>query len=127
MEIKTHRQIEQKLCGKPLELSKGYSKVALQTIGEMAVDSTGLVHGGFIFGQADYAAMIAVNHSNVVLGGAEVKFLKPVKTGELLIAEANITEVKGKKNTVAVLVSRNGDKVFEGTFFCFILEKHVLA
>ena len=79
-----------------------------------------------MFGQADYAAMIAVNHPNVVLGGADVKFLKPVKVGETLIAEARVTEVKGKKNTVTVSVLRDDDKVFDGTFICFVLEKHVL-
>jgi uncharacterized protein (TIGR00369 family) len=126
MNIITHREIDQKLCGKPIELSERYSKVELQTTTEMAVDSTGLVHGGFVFGQADYAAMIAVNHPNVVLGGAEIRFLKPVKAGEILIAEANVTEVKGKKNTAVVTVTRNGETVFEGTFFCFVLEKHVL-
>jgi acyl-coenzyme A thioesterase PaaI-like protein len=126
MNIITHREIDQKLCGKPIELSERYSKVELKTTTEMAVDSTGLVHGGFVFGQADYAAMIAVNHPNVVLGGAETRFLKPVKAGEILIAEANVTEVKGKKNTAVVTVSRNSEAVFEGTFFCFVLEKHVL-
>ena len=126
MKIITHRRIDQNYCGKPLDVGEGYSRVEIRTIDEMAVDSKGLVHGGFVFGQADYAAMIAVNHPNVVLGGADVKFLKPVKVGETLIAEARVTEVKGKKNTVTVSVLRDDDKVFDGTFICFVLEKHVL-
>jgi acyl-coenzyme A thioesterase PaaI-like protein len=44
----------------------------------MAADQRGLVHGGFTFGLADYAAMVAVNDPNVVLGAAEVRFLAPV-------------------------------------------------
>jgi uncharacterized protein (TIGR00369 family) len=127
MEIITHLKINQELCGKPLEIKEGYSRVELLTLESMAADKTGLVHGGFIFGQADYAAMIAVNHPNVVLGGADVKFLKPVKTGETVVAEARVSAVEGKKNTVEVVVTRGEEKVFAGTFFCFVLGKHVLS
>jgi acyl-coenzyme A thioesterase PaaI-like protein len=48
----------------------------------MVVDAHGLVHGGFVFGLADYAAMLAVNDPNVVLGAAEARFLKPVRRGD---------------------------------------------
>lgn len=127
MEIITHQKINQEICGKPLEVKKGYSRVELVTLESMAADQSGLVHGGFIFGQADYAAMIAVNHPNVVLGGADVKFLKPVKTGEMVLAEARVTAVEGKKNTVEVVVTRGEEKVFAGNFTCFVLGKHVLS
>lgn len=127
MDIITHKRIRSELCGTPLEVSEGFSRVSLKTIPEMAADESGLVHGGFVFGQADYAAMIAVNHPNVVLGGADVKFLKPVKLGETVIAEAKVKEVKGKKHTVAVTVVRETVPVFEGTFTCFVLDVHVLA
>jgi uncharacterized protein (TIGR00369 family) len=127
MEITTHQKISQELCGKAMEVKEGYSRVELVTLEKMAVDETGLVHGGFIFGQADYAAMIAVNHPNVVLGGADVKFLKPVKAGEKIVAQANVTAIEGKKNIVEVTVNRGEEKVFQGTFFCFVLGKHVLS
>lgn len=127
MEIITHQKINQELCGRPLEVKEGYSRVELLTTESMAADQSGLVHGGFIFGQADYAAMIAVNHPNVVLGGADVKFLKPVKAGETVVAEARVNAIDGKKNTVEVVVTRGEEKVFSGTFFCFVLGKHVLS
>jgi uncharacterized protein (TIGR00369 family) len=127
MEIITHQKINQDLCGKPLEVKEGYSRVELVPPESMAADETGLVHGGFLFGQADYAAMIAVNHPNVVLGGANVKFLKPVKAGDKVVAQAQVTVIEGKKNTVEVSITRNEEKVFEGTFFCFVLEKHILS
>jgi len=128
MEIITHQQIDPDLCGRPQAVEEGYSRVALSTIPSMAADKTGLVHGGFVFGLADYAAMIAVNHPNVVLGAAEVKFLKPVQIGQTLIAEARVEEVQGKKHWVAVTVvlEKGGDAVFQGMFTCFVLEKHVL-
>jgi uncharacterized protein (TIGR00369 family) len=124
--IQTHQKIDQDLCGRPLNIETGTSKVEMLTTENMAVDGTGLVHGGFIFGLADHAAMIAVNHPNVVLGAAEVKFLKPVQAGETVIAEALIKDESGKKMVVRTTVSRNGDTVFEGHFTCFVLDRHVL-
>jgi acyl-coenzyme A thioesterase PaaI-like protein len=81
MNILTHTSIDRDLCGSPLLIADGYSKVELKTQ-KMAVDPTGLVHGGFVFGLADYSAMIAVNHPNVVLGAPDVNFIKPVKSGD---------------------------------------------
>ena len=99
----------------------------LTTTEPMAADDSGLTHGGFIFGLADYAAMIAVNHPNVVLGAAEVKFLKPVRTGETVTAAADTVSVAGKKHIVEVAVTRGDTTVFSGTFTCFALDAHVLA
>ena len=127
MKIRTHNNIDEGLCGTPLVLEEGYSKVQLLATQKMAVDKTGLVHGGFVFGLADYAAMIAVNHSNVVLGAADAKFLKPVKLDELIEAEAKVESTSGKKHKVSVTVKREDIKVFEGNFTCFVLDKHVLG
>lgn len=126
MNIKTHHSIDQTLCGKPLAVENGYSRVSLKTTPAMVADATGLVHGGFIFGLADYAAMIAVNHPNVVLGSADVKFLKPVRLHDSVVAHARVEEVQGKKHWVAVSVSKESDIVFQGMFTCFVLDNHVL-
>ena len=126
MEIKTHTQIDQSLCGAPVDTADGSSRVKMETRADMAVDSPGLVHGGFIFGLADHAAMIAVNDPYVVLGGAETRFLKPVKVGDAVLATARTEEVKGKKHVVTVDVTRGEDLVFQGTFTCFVLNTHVL-
>ena len=126
MKIDTHRQIDQNLCGTPLFVEDGQSRVELVTTDRMAVDEAGLVHGGFIFGAADYAAMIAVNHPHVVLGASDVKFLKPVRVGETVIAQARVQEIKGKKYWVSVSVSKDDVEVFQGMFTCFVLDKHVL-
>jgi uncharacterized protein (TIGR00369 family) len=127
MDIRTHLKIDPELCGTPLKIAEGFSRVELAAVERMKADDTGLVHGGFIFGLADYAAMIAVNHPNVMLGASRVRFLKPVRVGESVIAEAKVTGREGRKETVQVEVSRGDEKVFEGTFTCFSLDRHVLA
>jgi uncharacterized protein (TIGR00369 family) len=126
MKINTHGRIDHALCGKPLLVEDGTSHVEMVTTPSMAADEKGLVHGGFIFGAADYAAMIAVNHPHVVLGASDVKFLKPVRVGETVLAKARVQEVKGKKYWVSVSVSRAAEEIFQGMFTCFVLDRHVL-
>jgi uncharacterized protein (TIGR00369 family) len=122
----THLKINADLCGRVVEITDKGSKVTLTVTPNMAVDAKGLIHGGFVFGLADYAAMVAVNHPNVVLGAANVKFLKPVKVGDTLIATATKTEATRKKQIILVEVVREAISVFSGDFTCFVLEKHVL-
>ncbi|MGE0711046.1 MAG: PaaI family thioesterase [Planctomycetota bacterium] len=127
MKPDTHLAIDHTLCGLPTALAPGRATVALVATEAMAADERGLVHGGFVFGAADYAAMLAVNDPNVVLGAAETRFLLPVVVGQRVELEAQVTEEKGKKRVVRVTARRAGDAVFEGTFTCFVLPRHVLA
>lgn len=92
----------------------------------MAADGEGLVHGGFVFGLADYAAMVAVNRPNVVLGSAKTKFLKPVSVGDRLVASAEIEKKEGKKIQVMVNVQKGEQTIFSGEFMTFVLDQHVL-
>lgn len=126
MEPRTHLATSASLVGEPVELGEGSATVALDTSEQMKVDAEGLVHGGFVFGLADYAAMLAVNDPYVVLGAASTKFIAPVKAGARVLATAKVTETKGKKRIVETEARVGDDKVFEGTFTCFVLEKHVL-
>lgn len=126
MHPRTHLAIDRRLCGEPLEIGEGSAAVAWTALPEMAADERGLVHGGFVFGLADYAAMLAVNHPNVVLGSAEVRFLKPVTVGERLVARATLDETDGRKSRVRVEVLRGEEPVMSGAFRCFTLERHVL-
>jgi acyl-coenzyme A thioesterase PaaI-like protein len=126
MNIDTHKEIDRELCGTPLQVDVDFSRVEMRALERMAVDASGLTHGGFIFGLADHAAMIAVNHPNVVLGGADILFRKPVRTGEVVVAEARVTPGEGRKRVVRVSVTREEETVFTGEFICFILERHVL-
>ena len=126
MNINTHLQISSQLCGEPLELGAGFCRARLVTVEVMRADDQGLVHGGFVFGLADYAAMLAVNDPNVVLGGAETRFLKPVRVGEELEAQARVQEENGRKRRVEVTVCRGDTEVLSGTFTCFVLDRHVL-
>jgi acyl-coenzyme A thioesterase PaaI-like protein len=125
-DVSTHLGIDRRLCGEPVELGAGSAVVELVPSREMAADERGLVHGGFVFGMADYAAMLAVNHPNVVLAGADVKFKAPVVVGERIRASARVTASEGKRATVEVEVTRDATLVFTGTFHTATPSGHVL-
>jgi len=127
MNVNTHPAINPDLCGTPISLEEGRAVVRLITDAPMVADEHGLVHGGFIFGLADYAAMLAVNDPLVVLGAAECRFTAPVREGEIVIATATRQLVKGKKQVVEVDAKVGERSVFTGSFTTFVLDKHVLA
>jgi acyl-coenzyme A thioesterase PaaI-like protein len=126
LEQRTHTRINARLCGEPIELAPGWAQVALALTPEMAADDRGLVHGGFVFGLADYAAMLAINHPNVVLGACEMRFLKPVRVSDTLVAWARLDAEQGKKRFVKVDVRRGEEVVATATCTCFVPDRHVL-
>jgi acyl-coenzyme A thioesterase PaaI-like protein len=124
--VQTHHGIDRRLCGEPTAIEADRAVVALTATAEMAADDRGLVHGGFVFGAADYAAMLAVNHPNVVLGSAEVRFLAPVVVGEVVVATATVAERAGRKQRVEVSAAVGDRAVFSGVLTTFVLDAHVL-
>ncbi len=133
----THLALDPDLAGRVVELAAGMAHLELWCSEAMRADSQGLVHGGFVFSLADHAAMLAINHPNVVLGSAQVKFLRPVQVGERLIARAALARQEGAKQVVEVFVQRvrsgesrppdsDSSTVFTGEFICFVPPRHVL-
>lgn len=122
----THPNIDRSLCGEIVLLDAGKAELVLLTDERMAADACGLVHGGFVFGAADHAAMLAVNDPNVVLGAASVKFVAPTRVGDRVQLLAAVVITKGRKRDVEVTAHVGGKRVFEGIFTCFVLEQHVL-
>lgn len=126
MDVRTHLGLEHRLCGAPTSLAEGVATATLRTTPEMAADAAGLVHGGFVFGLADHAAMLAVNDPLVVLAGAELRFTAPVRVGDEVVAEARRVEIKGRKHLIDV-EARVGDlTVLTGRLTAVVLDRHVL-
>ena len=128
--IRTHLGVDPQLCGAPQSIEPGRAVVRLQTLPQMGADAEGLVHGGFVFGAADYAAMLAVNDPLVVLAAAEVRFVAPVAVGAAVRLQATVAEVRGRKRIVSVEGHLEGPAetlVFTGTFTAAVLDRHVLT
>jgi len=128
LEQKTHLLTSKEFVGKVEQIQTDrQATVVLKTTDLMRVDEKGLVHGGFTFGLADYAAMTAVNDPFVVLLSSQVKFLRPARVGEELTARATVTKKEGRRRKVQVeVLNSKEEKVLEGDFSCLVLQKHVL-
>ena len=124
--LKTHDLISSTYSGDLDLLEEGKAVVSLSTIDEMSVDKMGLVHGGFIFSAADFAAMAAVNEKNVVLAASKCEFLSPVKVGDVVKFTAQVRQKDGRKRNVKVEGKLGKVKVFTGDFKTVITERHVL-
>ncbi|PKN58963.1 MAG: thioesterase [Deltaproteobacteria bacterium HGW-Deltaproteobacteria-14] len=123
---RTHFGVDAALVGAVERVADGEATAALVATTEMAADERGLVHGGFTFGLADYAAMVAVNDPHVVLGASSCRFLAPVRVGERMVATARVTAEKGRRRVVAVSVSVGDMVVLDGELTTFVLDGHVL-
>jgi uncharacterized protein (TIGR00369 family) len=126
MQIRTHATLDRSLCGTPRSLTQDASDVELLCDARMQADDRGLVHGGFLFGLADHAAMLAVNEPTVVLVEGTMQFTKPVVVGETVLARARVERHEGKRRAVVVDVLRGGDVVARATFSCAVPSRHVL-
>ena len=124
--LQTHNKINTDLSGEILLQEKGYVELRLVTTPDMIADSVGLIHGGFIFSAADFAAMAAVNEKNVVLVGSDCQFLSPVKFHDEVNVVARVRHKEGRKRNVHVEAFVLDIKVFEGEFKTVVTEKHVL-
>lgn len=124
--LKTHERINHDLNGEIIKLESGRVELKLLTIADMVADEAGLIHGGFIFSAADYAAMVAVNEKNVVLVASDCQFLSPVKYGDTVSFVAKARQKEGRKRNVHVTGHVLDIKVFEGEFKTVVTERHVL-
>ncbi|ADR34246.1 thioesterase superfamily protein [Sulfuricurvum kujiense DSM 16994] len=124
--LNTHERINTVYSGEIVKMEAGYAKVMLETIEGMRADDLGLVHGGFIFSAADFAAMAAVNEPNVVLASCNCLFLAPVRVGDTVTFEATEHQKEGRKRNVTVRGFVHEIKVFEGEFKTVVTERHVL-
>jgi acyl-coenzyme A thioesterase PaaI-like protein len=127
MKILTHKVANPNLLGDPIYIeTEKEAKVKLTCTEHMMVDKKGLIHGGFTYGLADYAAMLAINHPNVVLGSSKSRFIAPVKIGDTMTALAKVIESDGRRSLVNVDVHVDTKIVYSGVFTCFTLNNHVL-
>ena len=124
--LKTHEKVNHDYSGEIQKIENGYVELKLVTIREMVADASGLIHGGFIFSAADFAAMAAVNERNVVLVASDCQFLSPVKLGDIVNFVAKVRHKEGRKRNVHVTGHVLDIKVFEAELKTVVTERHVL-
>lgn len=107
------------VIGELLDLQLDHSAISLLEIREEHVFSRTLVaRGHYIFAQANSLAVAVVNADVVLTGAARIRFIRPIRLGEKLLAKATVRSAAGQIK-VRVETRVEGELVFSGTFRVF--------
>jgi len=89
--------------------------VARMTVRADMVNGHAIAHGGFIFTLADTAFACACNSYGpvTVAASAEIIFVAPARTGDVLAAEAVVRTRFGRSGVYDVTVRRDADVIAE--------------
>lgn len=110
------------IIGELVDLNLGEDAISLlEAVEEMALSNTGIIRGHFLFAQANSLAVSLIDSKIVVTGSANVRYHRPVKVGERLIAKAKLREQKKNRFLVEVETRIEDEKVFNGEFLVFSL------
>lgn len=123
-----HDRFSQWLGIEIIEIKEGYSKIKM-TIREEMVNGFGIIHGGIAFSLADSAFAFACNNRNVlsVALDTSINFIKPVHTGDVLVAEAK--ELHNGKSTGLYHIAIRNQKDHEVAVFkglCYRTDKKLI-
>jgi acyl-CoA thioesterase len=124
-----HDRFSQWLGIEIVEIKEGYSKIKM-TIREEMVNGFGIIHGGIAFSLADSAFAFACNNRNVlsVALDTSINFIKPVHTGDVLVAEAK--ELHNGKSTGLYHIAIRNQKDHEVAVFkglCYRTDKKLIS
>ena len=94
-----------------LELGPGLARTRMRVTSQM-VNGYGITHGGYVFIVADTTFALACNShdDSAVAARADIRFLRPTREGDLLVATAREQARFGRNGIYDVTVTV-GDKV----------------
>ncbi|HHP50743.1 MAG TPA: transcription factor FapR [Moorella mulderi] len=108
---------EAELVGELVELQPGVMGISiLEVLPEMLIQPTGVARGHYLFAQAHSLALATVGEEVMLTSSARVRYRRPVKMGERVIAKA-VVKVKRETSCLVSVYSRVGQElVFKGQF-----------
>lgn len=86
---------------------------------EHVFNRTQIARGHYIFAQANSLAVAVIDADIALTATARIRFIRPVKLGEKLIAKAVVRSHKGDESRVRVETNVQGETVFTATFRVF--------
>ncbi|WP_232696990.1 transcription factor FapR [Brevibacillus daliensis] len=96
-----------------------YAISVLEIKEEHVFTRTQIARGHYIFAQANSLAVAVIDADVALTATARIRFVRPVKQGEKLIAKAVVRSTNGDESKVRVETKVQGEKVFTATFRVF--------
>ena len=113
------------IVGELLELYHNKAVVRFTPTDRMTMDQSKMIHAGFVFNSASFAAMAAINKKNSVLIAAAVKFLAPIELGHEITFKAEAIQNETKKCEVKVEGYLLDIKIFDSIFHIAVFDKKI--
>lgn len=111
---------DEELYGELVDFKVGKAASSILTITKDMVFKKNMVsRGHYLFAQANSLAVALIDAAVALTGSAKVTFRQPVKLGDRVIAEAQVSEVKENRYLVVVTSKVKDLVVFEGDFTVF--------
>lgn len=98
-----------------LELGK-VARSVLATERSMGFARNTIIRGHYIFAQANSLAVAVVDAETALTASARIRYVRSVRVGERIVAEATVVSARGPKHLVRVVSRVRGETVFTGTF-----------
>lgn len=113
------------IVGELVELYHNKAIVRFRPNERMIMDESKMIHAGFVFNAASFAAMAAINKKYSVLIASDVKFLAPIELGHEVVFKAQAVQSDTKKCEVKVEGFLLDIKIFDSLFHIAVFDKKI--
>ncbi|WP_028982991.1 transcription factor FapR [Sporolactobacillus terrae] len=111
---------KEEVIGDILDLQLDASAISiLEITPDFVFSRTGIARGHHLFAQANSLAVAVINDALALTSKAEIQFMRPVKSGERVVAKAKVTRKERVRTIVEVNSYSGRDHVFKGVFTMF--------
>jgi acyl-coenzyme A thioesterase PaaI-like protein len=109
--------------GELIDITPGKKAISiLDTDRSMVFERSKVVKGQHIYAMAETLALAIVDAKVALTGVANIKYKRPVYSGERLVAKGEVIRVRGNKFFVWVFIYVNQQEVFRGKFILVAIE-----
>lgn len=108
---------ETELIGELIDIQPGNNAISILDITDaMVLHRTKIARGHYLFAQANSLAIALVEADVVLTGSARVRYKRPVRVGERVVAKAKVKVRKGTNYLISVYSSVDDEIVFKAQF-----------
>lgn len=105
------------VIGELIDLHIGQQAISLlTTTQDMTFKRTDILRGHYLFAQANSLAVALVDAEVALTAAAKINYLHPVRSGERVVAKAELIKKQGSRHTISVDSRVNQRVVFRGEF-----------
>lgn len=105
------------IVGDLIDIELGIRGISVMKVtSDMVIDRTGIARGFYMFAQANTLALAIIDAPAALTGVANVKYLRPIRKDERLIAKAEVIRQRGNKYFIWVRIRNNDEEVFRAKF-----------